>query len=82
MASIRVNAASLSAFSTLESNHQGGIDIPANSSAKGDGVRRRVSFNLRDTSVLQLPSNTAINKIAQARNQRRLSLSNVDGSGD
>ncbi|KAJ2857939.1 hypothetical protein FB639_005961, partial [Coemansia asiatica] len=36
---------------------------------------RHVSFNLRENSVLQLPSNSAIGKIASARAKRRLSLS-------
>ncbi|KAJ2723691.1 hypothetical protein GGI07_002486 [Coemansia sp. Benny D115] len=56
-----------------------GIDIPGQ---KRDGSRltRRVSFNLRDNSVLQLPSNAAIGKIASARARHRLSLSGeLDG---
>ncbi|KAI8323737.1 hypothetical protein GQ54DRAFT_95599 [Martensiomyces pterosporus] len=102
MTSIRINPASLSAFSKLDSasytvpcsghncpaaaaaaaaatstnedvagaGERKGIDIP-----KSNGGRvRRVSFNLRDTTVLQLPSNTVISKIANARNRRSSSL--------
>ncbi|KAI7827230.1 hypothetical protein BX661DRAFT_182893 [Kickxella alabastrina] len=43
-------------------------------------LARRVSFNLSENSVLQLPSNAAIGKIANARARRRLSLSGeLDG---
>ncbi|KAJ1845611.1 hypothetical protein LPJ73_004793, partial [Coemansia sp. RSA 2703] len=47
-----------------------GIDIPG---AK-NRITRRVSFNLNENSVLQLPSNAAIGKIASARARRRQSL--------
>lgn len=42
--------------------------------------RRRVSFNLRENTIMQLPSNSAINKIAHARNRRRSSLAEASTS--
>ncbi|KAJ2784269.1 hypothetical protein GGI15_002318 [Coemansia interrupta] len=49
---------------------QAGIDIPRSKIR----MTRRVSFNLSENSVLQLPSNSAIGKIASARARRRQSL--------
>ncbi|KAJ1726604.1 hypothetical protein LPJ61_005075, partial [Coemansia biformis] len=43
---------------------------------------RRVSFNLGCNSVLQLPSNTAITKISQARSRRRSSIAGSADSAD
>ncbi|KAJ1802058.1 hypothetical protein LPJ75_006303, partial [Coemansia sp. RSA 2598] len=49
--------------------------LPISIPLGGSKPTRRVSFNLRENSVLQLPSNAAIGKIASARAKRRLSLS-------
>ncbi|KAJ2744727.1 hypothetical protein GGI20_002742 [Coemansia sp. BCRC 34301] len=52
------------------------IDIPG---AKGEKqaatkLERRVSFNLRENTTMQFPSNATISKIAQACSKRRASL--------
>ncbi|KAJ1989777.1 hypothetical protein GGI25_004706 [Coemansia spiralis] len=79
MTSIRISTASFVAagFDAYEAtacttnDNIGGIAIPASNGK----LARRVSFNLSDNSVLQLPSNTVINKITHARSRRLSSLS-------
>ncbi|KAJ1948781.1 hypothetical protein EC988_005035, partial [Linderina pennispora] len=81
MASIRVATASFNTFAAQDAASVAAqptvaIAIPSPTKGKNAGMARRVSFNLNNTSVLQLPSNTAIGKIAAARN-RRSSMENM-----
>ncbi|KAJ2689633.1 hypothetical protein IWW39_001339 [Coemansia spiralis] len=54
------------------------IDIPGTQKEaeqqSAQKLERRVSFNLRDNTVMQFPSNATIGKIAQACSKRRASL--------
>ncbi|KAJ1951320.1 hypothetical protein FBU59_000232 [Linderina macrospora] len=90
MPSIRVAAASFNTFAATSNTETilaakgdaatassaAAIAIPGSAKGKSPAMARRVSFNLNNTSVLQLPSNTAISKIAAARN-RRSSMENM-----
>ncbi|KAJ2485221.1 hypothetical protein IWW47_005585, partial [Coemansia sp. RSA 2052] len=58
------------------------IDIPgAKEQQSAPRLERRVSFNLRENTVMQFPSNATIGKIAQACSKRRASLIESSANG-